>query len=68
MKMGRFAPISSMMLAAMFTLAVGHGLVLAPEARAQDDKDVLEGTWVNTIKIVNCDNRDIVFVTFRVSI
>jgi len=39
--------------------------VLGPEARAQDDKDVLEGTWLNTVKIVNCDDRNIVFTTFE---
>jgi hypothetical protein len=54
-----------MTLAVMLTLAVGHGLVLAPEARGQDDKDILEGTWVNTVKIVNCDDRNIVFTTFQ---
>jgi hypothetical protein len=54
-----------MTLAVMLALVVTHGLVLGPEARAQDDKDVLEGTWLNTVKIVNCDDRDIVFTTFN---
>jgi len=54
-----------MTLAVMLTLVVGQGLMLAPHARAQDDKDALEGTWLNTVKIVNCDDRDIVFTTFE---
>jgi hypothetical protein len=41
MKMRWFAPIPSMTLAVMLALVVTHGLMLGPEARAQDDKDVL---------------------------
>jgi hypothetical protein len=48
--------LPGMTLAVMLALVVTHGLMLGPEARAQDDKDVLEGTWLNTVKIVNCDD------------
>jgi len=65
MKMRWFAPLPNMTLAVMLTLVVGQGLMLAPEACAQDNKDVLEGTWLNTVKIINCNDRDVVFITFE---
>jgi len=42
-----------MMLAVMLTLVVASGLVFGPKAQAGDGRG-LEGTWLNTVKIVTC--------------
>ncbi len=64
MKMRMLTQIPSMMLAGMLTLVVTQGLVFGPEAHAGGGRG-LEGTWLNKVKIVDCDNRNIVFATFE---
>jgi|RhiMetStandDraft_8_1073273.scaffolds.fasta_scaffold25687_1 hypothetical protein len=53
MKIRLCTQIPSMMLAVMLTLVVASGLVFGPKAQAGDGRG-LEGTWLNTVKIVTC--------------
>jgi hypothetical protein len=53
-----------MTLAVMLTLVVAQGLIFGPEAQAGGGRG-LEGTWLNEVKIVSCDDRDVVFTTFE---
>ena len=53
MKMRRHTQIPGTMLAVMLTLGVASGLVAGPKAQAGDGRG-LEGTWLNTVKIVTC--------------
>lgn len=53
MKMRRHTQIPGTMLAVMLTLVVASGLVSGPKAQAGDGRG-LEGTWLNTVKIVTC--------------
>src|SRR5262244_4055713 len=63
MQMRRLTQIPGMTLAVMLTLVVAQGLVFSPEAQAEGGG--IEGTWLGTVKIVDCGNRDIVFRTFE---
>jgi hypothetical protein len=53
-----------MTLAVMLALVVTHGLVGGPEAQAKGSRG-LEGTWLSAVKIVSCDDSDVVFATFE---
>jgi hypothetical protein len=63
MQTRRFTPLPGMTLAVMLALMVTHGLVFGPEARAEGGG--IEGTWLNTVKIVRCDDSDAVLATFE---
>jgi len=52
-----------MTLAVMLALMLTHGLVFGPEAQAEGGG--IEGTWLNAVKIVSCDDSDVVFATFE---
>ena len=64
MQMRRLTQIPGITLAVMLTLVVVQGLGFGSEAQAEDGGG-LEGTWLGTVKIVDCGNRDIVFRTFE---
>jgi hypothetical protein len=51
------------MLAVMLMLVVAHGLGFGPEAQAEIAG--IEGTWLSAVKIVSCDDSDVVFATFQ---
>jgi hypothetical protein len=64
MKMRLLTQIPGRTLAVMLTLVVAQGLVFGPEARAEGGRG-LEGTWLSAVKIVSCDDSDVVFATFE---
>ena len=56
-----------MTLAVMLVLVVALGLVFGPQAQAVSNGGI-EGTWLGTVKIVDCGNPDMVFRTFETMI
>jgi hypothetical protein len=63
MQMRLLTQIPGMTLAVMLVLVVAPGLVFGPEAQAEGGG--IEGTWLNTVKIVSCADPDVVFATFQ---
>lgn len=63
MQTRRCTQLPGMPLAVMLTLMVTHGLVFGPEAQAEGGG--IEGTWLNAVKIVSCDDSDVVFAAFE---
>jgi len=64
MKMKRLIQMSGMTLVVMLALGVAQGLVFGPEVRAEGSRSLV-GTWLNTVKIVDCDDPSIVFEAFE---
>src|SRR5262245_18047035 len=56
--------IPGMTLAGMLTLVVAQRLMCSPEAQAGGGRG-LEGSWLNEVNIVSCDDWDVVFTTFE---